>query len=174
MDYPRNYLLVHGHAYADFQFLAIDRAYRRAGIGDYNLVRVSSILPEGATRKTGHIDLRKGTILYCALAQITSNAPDQILVSAVAVARVIGHPEKIGVIMEYTEHHKRYGSRNNAPDAQAKRAVKIVEQSARQAMIDRGYGLAAIEVESIYDIAYTGKLNNRFEFTTSVSAVALW
>ena len=42
---PHYYTLVSGIGKSQFPLVAFDNALRDAGIGDYNLVRVSSILP---------------------------------------------------------------------------------------------------------------------------------
>lgn len=47
---------------------AIDQAYSNAGVGDFNLIRVSSILPKGI-QKVDDIEEKFGSFLPCVLAE---------------------------------------------------------------------------------------------------------
>lgn len=80
---------------------AFDNALLDAGVGNYNLVRLSSILPiQAADNQVDKVDLPLGSLLPIAYAEITS---DEVGVSASA-AVAIGIPKdktKCCVIMEY-------------------------------------------------------------------------
>jgi arginine decarboxylase len=62
---PTRYTLVSGIGYSNSQINAFDAALINAGIGDLNLVKVSSIIPPGATRVNA-IDIPGGSILHIA------------------------------------------------------------------------------------------------------------
>lgn len=77
-----------------------DKALLEAGVGNYNLVRLSSILPAYSV-EVEDIDLTEGSLLPTAYATITSDKPGDHLLSGI----MIGFPKdknKVGVIMEYS------------------------------------------------------------------------
>ena len=78
---------------------SFDNALIEAGVGNYNLVRVSSILPTEGIRKES-IDVKEGEPLHVAYASITSNVIGSVVSAAVAVG-IPKNSSKIGVIMEY-------------------------------------------------------------------------
>ena len=176
MDYFKNYIIVSGHGTADDKFVAIDRAYRAAGIADYNLVQVSSILPEGAILRTPEdlrSELRKGSILHCALAQSVTNL-QRMLTTAVAVARSQSRLDEIGVIMKFVDEYASDPS-EWIHERMKELAEYQVKTAARQAMLDRGYSPADIMIEVASDTIskYIGQTDYH-HFVASVSAVAFW
>lgn len=78
---------------------AFDQALLEAGVGDTNLVRMSSIVPPGAILKKS-ISLPKGGLIPVAYAHIDSDQPGELISAAVAVA-LPEDPTQAGVIMEY-------------------------------------------------------------------------
>jgi len=84
---------------------AFDNALLAAGIGNINLVRVSSILPPG-------VDLvplpriKPGAIVPTAYAAQTSEVPGEVIAAAVGWARP-EDPAKNGVIMEFHDKATR-------------------------------------------------------------------
>lgn len=103
---PNIYCLVKGAAEGRTPLNAFDNALLTAGIGDTNLVRLSSILPPGAMqRNITELQLPKGGLLPLAYASIDSTTPGRYISSAIAV----GIPEdesQPGVIMEFEDHSK--------------------------------------------------------------------
>lgn len=98
---PNVYCLVKGAAEGRRRLNAFDKALLNAGVGDTNLVRMSSILPPGA-RQVEKLDLPKGGLIPLAYAAIDSTTPGETIASAVAV----GIPEdetEPGVIMEFED-----------------------------------------------------------------------
>jgi arginine decarboxylase len=88
-----------GHAEGGTPLNAFDNALLAAGIGNVNLVKVSSILPPDVPV----IDLPKlkpGALIPTAYAALTSEVPGQTLAAAVGYA-VPDDPAKNGVIMEF-------------------------------------------------------------------------
>jgi arginine decarboxylase len=97
---PERYVLGASEGHGSSPINAFDAALRGSGFADYNLLRVSSILPAGAKR-IDSIPLTKGSIVPCVYASITSSNEGVTLSSVVA----LGIPEResdIGVIMEYS------------------------------------------------------------------------
>ena len=88
-----------GHAEGGTSLNAFDNALLAAGIGNINLVKVSSILPP----EVPVIDLPKikpGALIPTAYAAITSEVPGETVAAAVGYA-VPDDPAKNGVIMEF-------------------------------------------------------------------------
>jgi arginine decarboxylase len=100
-----------GHAEGGTPLNAFDNALLAAGIGNINLVKISSILPP----EVPVIDLPKikpGALIPTAYAAITSEVPGQMIAAAVGYA-LPDDPAKNGVIMEF----HGYGDRRGAEQA---------------------------------------------------------
>lgn len=80
---------------------AFDNALTDAGIGDVNLIKVSSMLA-GNTKVQKLPKLKAGAMVNCVLSTITSNNPGDEISAVVAVA--IG--EKLGCVIETTGINK--------------------------------------------------------------------
>ena len=88
-----------GHAEGGSTLNAFDNALLAAGIGNINLIRVSSIVPPDVEI----VDLPKikpGALIPTAYAAVTSEVPGQVVAAAVGYA-LPDDPAKPGVIMEY-------------------------------------------------------------------------
>ena len=88
-----------GHAEGGTTLNAFDNALLAAGIGNINLIKVSSILPP----EVPVIELPKikpGALIPTAYAAVTSETPGQTVAAAVGYA-VPDDPAKNGVIMEF-------------------------------------------------------------------------
>lgn len=88
-----------GRAEGGSSLNAFDNALLVAGIGNINLIKVSSIVPPDVTI----IDLpkiRPGALIPTAYAAITSETPGEIIAAAVGYA-LPDDPAKNGVIMEF-------------------------------------------------------------------------
>src|SRR5262245_41919286 len=84
---------------------AFDNALLAAGIGNINLVRISSILPPGV--ELGPLPrLKLGAIIPTAYAVQTSEVPGEVIAAAVGWARPVD-PDKNGVIMEFHDKATR-------------------------------------------------------------------
>ncbi|MDR8391567.1 arginine decarboxylase, pyruvoyl-dependent [Aliifodinibius sp. S!AR15-10] len=103
---PNVFCLVKGASEGRTRLNAFDNALLNAGVGDTNLIRMSSILPPGAQQRTiDDLDLPKGGLIPLAYATIDSTTPGRYISSAIAV----GIPEddsEPGVIMEFEDHSK--------------------------------------------------------------------
>jgi arginine decarboxylase len=88
-----------GHAEGGTPLNAFDNALLAAGIGNINLLKVSSILPPDV----GVVELPKiklGALIPTAYAAITSDVPGERVAAAVGYA-IPDDPAKNGVIMEF-------------------------------------------------------------------------
>lgn len=103
---PNVFALVKGASEGRTRLNAFDNSLLNAGVGDTNLMRMSSILPPGANQKDiSDIELPKGGLIPLAYATIDSTTPGRYISSAIAV----GIPEdesEPGVIMEFEDHSK--------------------------------------------------------------------
>ena len=80
---------------------AFDNALSDAGIGDVNLIKVSSMLA-GNTQITDLPGLKAGSMINCVLSEITSDNPGDVITAVIAVA--IG--EELGCVVETTGLNK--------------------------------------------------------------------
>jgi arginine decarboxylase len=138
---PTAYFLVAGAGDATAALVAFDKALLIAGIGDVNLVKLSSIVPPGAKR-IEPFALPAGSLVGVAYANLESGFRGQRIASAVAIA----HPEdrsRASVVMEYSG----VGSKE---DIEA-----IAVGMAREAMMSRRLTVAAVEsiaVEHVVEV----------------------
>lgn len=123
----------HGVGYGKTRLDSFDDALLDSGVGNYNLVRLSSILPIGALNNQRlSVDLPLGSLLPIAYAEITSDDPDVAAVAAIA----IGVPTDLGkdkccVIME----HEALGETESE-------ALDIVYGMVQDAFKHRGWEIA--------------------------------
>ena len=80
---------------------AFDNALTNAGIGDVNLIKVSSMLA-GNTEITELPTLKPGSMINCVLSEITSDNPGDEISAVIALA--IG--EELGCVVETTGINK--------------------------------------------------------------------
>lgn len=117
---PNIYSLVKGAAEGRTRLNAFDKSLLEAGVGDTNLMRMSSILPPAADQVSiNDISLPKGGLIPLAYATIDGTTPGQWISAAIAV----GIPEddrEPGVIMEFEDHS----------------SLKSVEEIVRQMVVD--------------------------------------
>ncbi len=151
---PNIYCLVKGAAEGHTRLNAFDNSLLNAGVGDTNLMRMSSILPPGAAQRSiDDIDLPGGGLIPLAYAQIDSTTPGRYISSAVAV----GIPEdesQPGVIMEFEDHSR----------------LQNVEEIARQMVID-AFEYRKRELKEIKSIGIEHKVEN---CASTFAAAVLW
>lgn len=149
---PNRYALVAGNADGLTGLNAFDRSLLKAGAGQFNLVKVTSILPPAASLGE-HAKLPAGAIVFAAIGSEMSHHPGAQISASVAV----GIPKdftKAGVIMEGHFH------------APASEAEERVRKMAEEALTDRG--LEVLRVDSI-GIDHTVE-----QIGSVVAAVLLW
>lgn len=127
------FVLVSGVGHATTPLNAFDSALHSAGVSQFNLVRVSSILPPGV-KQAERISLAPGSLLPIAYGSKVSSTRNERITAAVSVA-LPADPSSIGVIMEY--------SGELSPED----AHRLVEAMAREAMAMRGIPVQDILVE---------------------------
>lgn len=147
---PQKFKIVASSAEGSFPLTAFDNALLSAGIGNINLVRISSILPPGAQQDQKLI-LPPGALVPTAYAAINSNDPGTRIAAAVG----IGFSENsFGVIMEYSGYCSRV------------EAEKQIEGMLEDAFANRGLPLTKILVRGA---------EHRVEKNGAViAAVVLW
>lgn len=103
---PRHVILTAATGVGVAPLGALDSALLAAGIGDFNLVRISSIVPPGADvlyfEHGGGAylaELGKGAFLPAVYGAITSSSPSETIASAIAIGRP-RDPSQPGVIFE--------------------------------------------------------------------------
>ena len=80
-----NIAIVNGKSEGPTRLNAFDNALTDAGIGDVNLIKVSSMLA-GNTRIKNLPKLKAGAMVNCVLASTTSDTPGDTIIAVVAVA----------------------------------------------------------------------------------------
>lgn len=118
---------------------SFDKALLEAGVGNYNLVRLSSILPA----KCHWVDvkdiashIKEGSLLPTAYSTITSDVKGEKIVSTIGVGLPVDI-EKVGVIMEYS-----------TKNVSLEEAIETLKSMIREAFEVRGWELD--------DMIYTG------------------
>lgn len=94
---PNCYSLVSAAAEGDKELTAFDRALLKAGVGNVNLIRVSSILPPRA-EYIPKLEIPAGSLLPIAYGSMVSCESGKLIAAAVAV----GIGDEFGVIMEFS------------------------------------------------------------------------
>ena len=154
LAYPQKFKISSGAAAAKQELVAFDKALIAAGIANYNLLRVSSILPIGCAQ-ADRIDKKEGSALLVAFGSHSSNIPGETIVSAVG----IGMPKdekQVGVIMEF------------AGVSTAAIAEETVRQMVCDAMENHGIECKDILISAVETNVMPG------QYASVISAVALW
>lgn len=103
---------------------SFDKALLEAGVGNYNLVRLSSILPADAVQvdvKDITKYIKEGSLLPTAYSTISSDKKGDIIISTIGV----GIPEdsnNVGVIMEYS-------TKNTTEEKALKTLYSMIEEA---------------------------------------------
>jgi arginine decarboxylase len=97
-DLPRRFFLTSGFGDASTPLNAFDAALLRAGVGDTNLIKLSSILPPAATEIPTY-KFPRGSMVPLAYAELTASQSGATIAAAVAVG-IPEDPNEAGLIME--------------------------------------------------------------------------
>ena len=149
---PTHYFLVSGASEGFSPLNAFDGALLRAGIGDTNLVKMSSIVPPRCQR-ISPISLPPGSLVPTAYASITSDVSGEIISSAVAVA-LPTEPHYPGLIMEYS----------------ARGSKAEIEETVRRMALE-GMKLRQREIKELLYIAVEHRVQ---KVGATLAAVVLW
>ena len=99
---PTKFFLVSGSSEGFSLLNAFDGALLASGVGDTNLVKMSSILPPRCEEiKPRPKSLPEGALVPVAYASLTSDSPGDIISAAVAIG-IPKDPNRAGLIMEYS------------------------------------------------------------------------
>lgn len=101
---PQKIFFTKGVGYHKEQLASFEAALRSAGIAQFNLVHVSSILPPGCrkvSREAGLGFLRPGEIVFCVMARNATNEPNRLLAASIGCA-FPSDPNQYGYL---SEHH---------------------------------------------------------------------
>lgn len=148
----KNYYITSGSGKSQYKLVAFDKALIEAGISNYNLVRVSSILPASCFRRD-NIDVEFGSPLHTAYAVAYSDKQGEKIATAVAVGIPKSNSD-IGIIME-------------AVGTSAIETEETAKNMVIEAMDNHGIILDHIEASSTEAVVERG-------FISLVSAVSLW
>lgn len=149
-----NYLITTGIGEGETALTSFDNALLKSGIANYNLVKVSSILPSNVTLKK-ELNLAEGAILHTAYSSITANAFNQQIAAAIAVA-IPKDTNKVGVIMEFSGYCSK------------KVAIDSVKMMVEEAMRNRNYEIKEIKV------AASESISNKNNFVTVFAGISMW
>lgn len=86
---PKNYFMTYGIGMHKDKLISFEYALRKAGIAEYNLVGVSSILPPNCKKisiEEGKARLTPGQIIFCVLSRNETDESERVLCAAVGVA----------------------------------------------------------------------------------------
>lgn len=150
---PRYYTIVSGIGKGQYELTAFDHALHVAGIGDYNLVKISSILPAECCYVNA-IDLPKGSIVYTAYAHKILNPKSEIIGSVAVGIAVAKNNSENGVIFEAS--------------VETNEAEKIVRKMCCEAMLNRTRAIKDL-VSKAEQISADQQL-----YVCGVAAVAMW
>jgi arginine decarboxylase len=146
---PRFHFMRAGSGDAPTQLEAFDRALLDAGVGNVNLLRLSSILPPGCREISG-AKLPQGALVPVAYASITSDSPGAVISAAVAAA----FPEDenhCALVMEHSAHApaaevearvRRMAESNMAYRGQ--KIARVASVSSQHLVRDRGAAFACV------------------------------
>lgn len=149
---PNKFFLVAGHSEGITPLNAFDAALIDAGIGNTNLIKMSSILPP-FSKKIKPIKLPLGSLVPLAYASKVSSVIDEVISAGVACA-VPMDKNKNGLIMEYSAPGRK------------QEIERIVRHMAEEGMKNRGY-----KIKTIYSISAQHTVK---KIGAVFAAVVLW
>ncbi len=133
---PTKFFLVSGSSEGFSLLNAFDGALLASGVGDTNLVKMSSILPPGCEEiSPPPVPLPQGALVPVAYASLCSDVPGEVISAAVAIG-IPKDPRLAGLIMEYS----------------ARAEEKIVVEQVKK-MVDKGMEMRKREIKEIRAIS---------------------
>lgn len=154
LDYPKHFYISSGVGKASSELVAFDNALIDAGISNYNLLRVSSILPIGCIRESAVL-AKEGSLIPTAFGTKTSDIPGNVIASAIAVG-IPRDEKRVGVIMEYS---------GNCTAAEAEDRVRGMAAEAMNNHTIECLEILSSSIEAIVD---------GDGYTAVISSVAMW
>lgn len=147
---PTAFSLVKGTGEGATPLNAFDNALLKAGIGDLNLVKVSSIIPPNA-RMVPLLDIPKGALTPTVYSYISSSLPGEVISACVGAGI---SAEGLGLLYEFS--HK----------GTAEVAEEIVQN-----MIDDGFRMRDLTLKETHIVSSEHKV---VKIGCAVSAAVLW
>jgi arginine decarboxylase len=139
---PTKFFLVSGSSEGFSLLNAFDGALLASGVGDTNLVKMSSILPPGCEEmKQPPVPMPQGALVPVAYASLCSDVPGEVISAAVAIA-IPEDPNRAGLIMEYSA-----------------RAEEDVVLAQVKRMVEKGMELRKRPIKEIKAISATYKVD---------------
>jgi arginine decarboxylase len=148
---PNLMWLTEGHAEGETKLNAFDNALIGAGIGQWNLVKLTSVAPPGAQLTNDPVPIEAGSVVPAVLASAISDRPGERITACLGIGL---SPSSHGMIME----HSGVGT----PEDMEPIVRRMVEESFQR----RGLELETIIVRSVCHTVTT--------VGASVAAVVLW
>jgi len=130
--------LVSGAAEGGTELNAFDNALLAAGIGDVNLIKVSSILPPHVEVVSSRPELPRGAFVPVVYAEKSSSEPGKVIAVAVGVGRA---PDGFGVVMEAS------GSCREEAEAKVRRKIEEAFRVRRLPLVEVKVAAAEHRVE---------------------------
>ena len=138
---PTKFFLVSGSSEGFSLLNAFDGALLASGVGDTNLVKMSSILPPGCDEvKPAPVPMPQGALVPVAYASLYSDVPGEVISAAVAIG-IPKDSNRAGLIMEYSARADE---------------TTVVEQVKK--MVEKGMELRKREIKEIKSISATYKV----------------
>lgn len=138
---PTKFFLVQGSSEGFSLLNAFDGALLASGVGDTNLVKMSSILPPHCEEvRPAPVPLPQGALVPVAYASLSSDVPGEVISAAVAIG-IPKDVDRAGLIMEYS--------------ARAEEKV-VVDQVKR--MVEKGMEVRKREIREIMAISATHRV----------------
>ncbi len=153
VNYPSKFYICSGKGESEYKLVAFDNALLDAGISNYNLLQVSSILPKQCMQ-VNKVDLEEGMPLLTAFANISSTTPGDLISTSIGIG-VPADRSQVGVIMEHSGHES------------AEQSEKTVTKMVKEAMTNHGIEVGSILVSSTEATVSTKAIS-------LISAVAFW
>ncbi len=151
---PTKFFLVSGSSEGFSLLNAFDGALLASGVGDTNLVKMSSILPPGCEEmKQPPVPLPQGALVPVAYASLYSDVPGETISAAVAIG-IPEDPNRAGLIMEYS--------------ARAEESVVLAQV---KRMVEKGMELRKRPIKEIKAISATYKVGS---IGAVFAGVVLW
>ncbi len=133
---PTKFFLVSGSSEGFSLLNAFDGALLASGVGDTNLVKMSSILPPGCQELNPRpLQLPQGALVPVAYASLCSDVPGDVISAAVAIG-IPKDGERAGLIMEYS----------------AKAEQSVVETQVKK-MVEKGMEMRNRAIKEIMSIS---------------------
>jgi arginine decarboxylase len=148
---PNLMWLTDGHAEGETKLNAFDNALIAAGVGHWNLVKVTSVAPQAAQVTTEPILIEAGSVVPAVLSSVVSDRPGELITACIGIGLGAGSH---GMLME----HAGVG------------APADMEPVVRQ-MVEESFARRGLELETVImrSVSHTVE-----RVGSSVAAVVLW